>query len=390
MPPEQAPPAALNSFELCLDQAVEWFNLNKPRRVTLVHHNDTDGLTAGTICTRMFDRAGVRLARYCLEKPYPQALERIIASVDEGELLVLTDLASGMLSNLAKINSRAVGVLVLDHHRAEAFTAPWLRLVNSTASGLDGTFDGSASAVAYRFALRLSQLNGDLKPLALLGAYGDGQFRSAADARGLNALHYFEPLEIGGHSFSEIKLGIDVLGSFAYFRGGSDIAVKILSDGLTTSSWSVVKQEVHNFEAERERFLSVCVLANNAALTTFSIEPAFADSGVKMVGLMCEELFARHKVAPTQYLLGFQELNDQIPGLGAVGLSGFKVSMRVGSERWQLIEQGKSPDVAAVLSIAANSVGGFVDGCHRHAGAVTIPRNEKTRFLAGVVAAISS
>ena len=387
MSPEPSKAQLLSAFEDTIIKALKWYRSIKPRGVILVHHNDTDGLTAGSICARMFERDGTRLSRYCLEKPYPEALNRIFERGSLGDLVVLTDLASGMLSRLEQINLCALPVLVLDHHRVDKFSAPWLCVVNSTECGLDGGVDGSASAVAYRFALALSDHNKDLKPLALLGAFGDAQFTSALDARGLNALHLVEPLEIDGVGFSQLKLGLDVLGSYAYFQGGPDIALKLLSDQLSSSKWSVVEDQIAKFARERDKFLLTCKLDTTACLTSFSLN-AFHDAGVKMVGLMCEELLARGKVGSAQYLLGDQILKDQIPGLGAVGVSGLKISMRVGEERWRLIQKGESPDVATVLSQATKAVGGFVDGCHRHAGAVTIASAAREEFLKLVLAGV--
>ena len=389
MPGEISKIEALKAFDHELSQSVRWYKALNPSSVVLIHHNDTDGLSAGSICARTFERAGARLARYCLEKPYPEALTRIFEGAGAHDLVILTDLASGMLGRIGRINTRALPVLVLDHHRVDEFSAPWLCLLNTTACGLDGTVDGSASSVAYSFALALSNANQDLKALALLGAFGDAQFTSKLDALGLNARHYFEPLEIDQHSFRDVKLGLDVLGSYAYFRAGPDIALKILSDGFTPSNWGVVASEIKNYQRERDLFITTCALKNESSLTSFELA-AFPDAGVKMVGLMCEELLARAKVGPQQYLLGFQALKDQIPGLGTVGVGGLKVSMRVGSERWQLIRQGKSPDVATVLTAAANAVNGFVDGCHRHAGAVTIPVEAQSNFLAELKRVLAS
>lgn len=377
----------LNNFYNSVRSAADWFKKIAPKHVTLIHHNDTDGLTAGTICAKMLERGAIRTSRYCLEKPYPQALTRIFDALNQNQMVLLTDLASGMLTKISEINQRKLNVLVLDHHRCDNFRADWLQIVNTTLHDLDGTFEGSASAVAFQFAMQLSQLNSDLKPLALLGAYGDAQFTSQHDAKGLNQIHLIDPLKISDYSFAEIKLGLDVLGSFAYFRAGPDIAVKILSDGISEQNWCAAQIEVKNFETQKRKFLDTCVLHENENLSYFTLD-AFPDSGVKMVGLMCEELLRGGNIPDSNYLIGFQALKDQIPGLGSVGLNGFKVSMRVGTALWKLIEEDKAADVATVLSKATNAVGGFIDGCHRHAGAVTIAEDQKDGFLECVLEAI--
>ncbi|MBW2517564.1 MAG: phosphoesterase, partial [Deltaproteobacteria bacterium] len=44
------------------------------KQVQVFHHNDSDGLTSGAILTKAFTRAGFRVQRSCLEKPYPKLL----------------------------------------------------------------------------------------------------------------------------------------------------------------------------------------------------------------------------------------------------------------------------------------------------------------------------
>ena len=47
------------------------------KELILLHHNDSDGLTSGSILLRAFSRAGYSVSRFSLEKPYPAVLEKL-------------------------------------------------------------------------------------------------------------------------------------------------------------------------------------------------------------------------------------------------------------------------------------------------------------------------
>jgi single-stranded DNA-specific DHH superfamily exonuclease len=47
------------------------------KEVQIFHHNDSDGLSSGAILTKTFERAGFKMNRFCLEKPYPALLQNV-------------------------------------------------------------------------------------------------------------------------------------------------------------------------------------------------------------------------------------------------------------------------------------------------------------------------
>ena len=91
---------------------------SKFKEVLVLHHNDTDGLSSGAILTKAFLREKMVVRRYALEKPYPLVLKTIFDGeiIDQGQLIVITDFGSGMLSELSSINNKRYNVLILDHH----------------------------------------------------------------------------------------------------------------------------------------------------------------------------------------------------------------------------------------------------------------------------------
>ena len=81
------PAQLINAMEKAIREVNKW----PEKAVQLFHHNDSDGLTSGAILTRVFERKGFEVKRYCLEKPYPAVLKK--AFKQEGKLIVFTDFA---------------------------------------------------------------------------------------------------------------------------------------------------------------------------------------------------------------------------------------------------------------------------------------------------------
>ena len=61
-----------------MGKAVEALKKHPSQEVFLFHHNDTDGLTSGSILLNAFTQAGYTVSRFALEKPSPQVLEKVL------------------------------------------------------------------------------------------------------------------------------------------------------------------------------------------------------------------------------------------------------------------------------------------------------------------------
>ena len=164
-----------HDFENALRDRAKQLLTTKPPLVLLLHHNDTDGLSAGAIISRSLERAMIPITRYCLEKPYPIVLEQLFADphLPQETVVLFVDFGSGMLSRIAAANRRRFSVLVLDHHQLEDFSDPAIEVLNCNQHGISGSTGCSASAVAYCFALGLGEWNAKLAHLGVLGALGD-------------------------------------------------------------------------------------------------------------------------------------------------------------------------------------------------------------------------
>lgn len=380
-----------------LKHHADWFKSHPVDEVILIHHNDADGLSAGAILQSAFYRDNRRVRRLSLEKPYPEALERIIESIDvpSRALMVLADFASGMIPHIEQLLPPGLTVLILDHHQLSPKTTEAVRVVNPVALGISGRSHATASTVSYLFAKALNPWNSDLALNALIGIMGDGQFQAPLLVEGLNVIPLDDALQnrsiemfpvpaASGYPLERIVAAVNALGSIGYFEGGTDIAVKGLVDGWGLEVDTVAQQYLDRFCRLTEKFISEVSLNREGRLCWFVLGSEFEPFGVKTVGLLCEELIRRGKVQDDCYVLGIQPVPAHIPGVGTLAIAQEKVSMRVTPKLLVEVEKGAALSLTEVLPIVVSALGGFVDACHPHAAAVTISPADRQRLISGV------
>ncbi len=159
-----------------MKEAVKVLGNYPSEKISLFHHNDTDGLCSGTILMNAFEQSGYTVSRYSLEKPYPQVLSKIFHQ--SGQIIVFTDFAGKIAPLISRLNEGRNLVLILDHHPAETTDDPTVFNLDVELFGLKGDRDISASATCYLFAEVLLEDSEALRQksahLGVLGAIGDG------------------------------------------------------------------------------------------------------------------------------------------------------------------------------------------------------------------------
>ncbi|CAD6492034.1 MAG: DHHA1 domain protein [Candidatus Argoarchaeum ethanivorans] len=147
--------------------------VDRATSVQVISHTDADGISsAAIICTALFRCHIPFQASFvnCLE----ESILRKISSTD-ADTIILCDMGSGQPEIVKRIEKL---VVILDHHKPVGEHK--CMHVNPHDVGLDGSFELSASGVAY-FVARLMGPNTDLSGLAILGALGDKQSMSGAN-----------------------------------------------------------------------------------------------------------------------------------------------------------------------------------------------------------------
>ena len=371
------------------------------KEVQLFHHNDSDGLSSGAILKRAFERTGFKVARFCLEKPYPALLQKIFQQ--KGGLIVFADFAGRIAPILSDLNKEQNLTLILDHHVAAASTDPMVHNLDPDLFGLKGDRDISGSTTCWLFAKALGETNTDLAHIATIGAVGDeffldgclsGENRKAA----IEAVNQGK-LEIRKHQSGERyylvtprgplacdRLGDDLntLGAAGYYQKGPDIGIEVCLKGATTESdqmlkkLRVIQQKAFGKEISKIRSDG---LKKTAHIQWFHVENRFAPMGVKMIGVFCDTIKNSKHLDPQRYLAGFQIIPNEIPDFGSIEFNEVKISMRVSAQLEAEIRAKKKMGLNILLPEATNKLGGFSDACHSLTAATTVAIGKEEQLI---------
>ena len=389
------------TFKTALQKAIRAIDKWPDRSAHIFHHNDADGLSSGALLSRAFSRQGFEVRRTCLEKPYPAVLQRIFSQKDR--LLVFADFAGHIAPLLSELNQKNNLVVILDHHPARASTDPMVHNLDPDLFGLKGDRDISASTTCYRFACEWSHENRDLAHLAVIGAVGDGFYvdgrlagenRKAAEEAAEQGMLAFRSqrdgenyIRTGGKleiPYSQLAEMLDILGAVGYYQGGPEAGVGALLRGFShqihgrIENLKAVKRAA--FESEIARLKSGG-LHKTDHLQWFHVHDRFAPMGVKMIGVFCQTIRDRAFIDADKYIVGFQDLPDQIPGFGSFEFNEIKISVRVPSSLEKKIVAGRTPGADTFLPQATNQLGGFSDACHSLAAATILPRGLEEQLV---------
>jgi single-stranded DNA-specific DHH superfamily exonuclease len=147
--------------------------LNRHEFARIYTHYDADGISAGAVLAKALLRA-----RKAFQISFLKGLNDFEPEGDD--LIIFADMGSGYSQKISEIDS---DIIILDHHKPDGEIKPKRNLVhiNPHFFGIDGTYELSASGVAYLFAKELGE-NRDLASIAILGIIGDKQKFSGLNA----------------------------------------------------------------------------------------------------------------------------------------------------------------------------------------------------------------
>ena len=391
----------LNNLIFAMERAIQQVKEWPEKTVQVFHHNDADGLTSGAILTRAFERQGLQVRRYCLEKPYPAVLQKIYEQ--EGGILIFADFAGRIAPMLSELNNGRNLTLILDHHVAEPSTDPKVINLDPDLFGLKGDRDISASTTCYLFAVTIDSVNRDLADIAAVGAVGDGffvdgQLVSQNREVALEAVKQ-GTMEIRKHESGEQYLlttsndqkncidhgdYLDILGGAGYYQKGPDMGVRVCLQGVSAESDRMVEElksiRTKIFSEEITR-LQEGALKMASNIQWFNVEKRFFPMGVKMIGAFCDAIKDTTLIDPKKYLAGFQIIPDEIPGFDSMKFNEVKISMRVSPYMEGEIRSGRAMGLNILLPEATDRLGGFSDACHSLTAATTVAIGKEEKLI---------
>jgi len=374
------------------------------KKISLFHHNDTDGLSSGTILLTAFELAGYEISRFSLEKPYPQVLEKIF--LESGQIIIFTDFAGKIAPIIAQLNTGRNLVVIIDHHPAEESGDESVINLDGELFGLKGDRDISASATCFLFAevllKSIGKNAGVLSHLGALGAIGDG-FLVNGKLSGVNrdvmkiaekqklirvvknnvGEEYF--ITLGGTEYpaAEICVSMDTLGGVGYYQNGTSLGIELCQNGLTPS----LKQLIDELNKKKEEIFSREIKNLEQGINTtdnlhwFDVKDRFSPMGVKMIGVFCNIIKNMDFLDKTKYLAGFQTVPNEVPGFGHIEFNLTKISMRVSDFLTEGIRNKTVPGLSSFLPSATRNIGGFADACHGLSAATTVACGQEEELI---------
>jgi hypothetical protein len=354
----------------------------KPKETILVHHDDADGICSAAVTKTALEREGYRVKTFCLEKAYPEVIERLHEA--EGEVIFYCDIGSSHADLISEYNMSRNLAVILDHHDPKPVADPKVYDLNLEHYGFRGETDFSGAICCYLFVKALNELNIDLSYLALVGSCeipGDpaGLNKVVLDEAAKNGIVHIEGKKV---EIVKLKISIDklfsnlqILGSVGYYEGGPELGIQACLQGITDN----VKLKIDNWEKRRKEANKNLLgrlyrerLKETDHIQWFDAGDAYKGMGTKVIGTFCSFLaFQKRLIKRNKYIFGFTEMSPEVPGYGRLKVDYVKVSVRVPEEMKKLIDAGKMPSAVDLLLKASEGFG-IADG-HAYAANCVLP-----------------
>lgn len=372
-----------------ISYAARWLKDSKDE-VTLIHHNDADGICSAVIATYVLESLGCDTKRICVEKIHPRVLEAI--HKDGEKFYVYLDIGSGR-ADLISYYLRSGKVIIVDHHDPTKVDNKGIVNVNPELVGFSGERDASGSTVSYL----LFKSMGEAKRVAWCAVVGSAEI--PGELMSLNRIPLGDALEEGDVEIKKLRNKeryyvkflrspwdrvsslLTILGTVAYYEGGPEEAVRSCLDRKFDM------ERVEKLESIRkERFSSLIAKISSKGMKHltniqwFDVGKHFSGMGSKVLGNFTSMITYRSLIDQEKYVIGMMDYEPEVPGLGRIEGEWVKVSVRVPKKLSPLVTKGSKPPASRVLEVATKEVGGTADG-HAMAASGLVPKDRVRKFL---------
>jgi hypothetical protein len=371
--------------------------------VALVHHNDSDGLASAAILQTAFTRAGFSVQRICIERVHPPIVARIHDRF--AGTIFYVDLGAQAAQVISEANKGRRTTLILDHHHPNQPTDPKVLNMATEFYGMSGDMDISASTAAYFFALELDKANRDLAYVGVLGAVGDEHDREGglvkenrealADAveqgqvrieKNENGKEIYSVL-LFGEPIPMAPLGIDVttFGGVGYYADGPALGIRVCLEGYIPEArrrLTELRQTQQSAYQKTTERLKNDGFEETEHIQWFTVGDDFSPMGVKIIGEYCWDIRNEPFVRADKYIVGFQNMAKDVPGVGSFDWAQTKASMRLPTPLEHKVLLDKSmPGLGWVVPEAARRVGGSIDACHDYTAATIVDVGKEAALI---------
>ncbi|MCW1296073.1 MAG: DHH family phosphoesterase [Candidatus Parvarchaeota archaeon] len=382
---------SIEKFQQKASEAISKLKKLREEEVTVIFHDDADGLCSGAITYKFLEREGFKVKRFCLEKLYPEVIENLHKK--ENRVIFYCDIGSSHANLISNLNKNKNLVIILDHHDFVESDDPNVFDLNLERFSLKGETDFSSSTVCYLFAKLMNHMNMDLSYLALIGSCEiPGDFikinREIMEEAIKNKILRVDGKKLIINKFNldikEVFSMLQVLGPVGYYKNGPELGIKLCFDGLDDEIKERFKELEESRKVANKKLLNKIMregLNQTKHLQWFDAGDIYKDMGTKVIGTFCSYLsYQRRFIKPFKYILGFTNMRDDIPGYGKLKNHYVKVSMRAPSMLQEYINKNKSPSTVELLKKTCEKIDGIADG-HAVAASAAILANKKEALI---------
>lgn len=381
-----------------VDKVAEKFlKRNGREKVTVIHHNDADGICSASILKALLESLECEYELICIEKVYPAIVKKIHESRDG--IFVYTDLGGLAADIIDKYTETAA--FIIDHHPAKPIESEKVFILDPELAGISGDVFVSASTLNYIFAKRVNPDMSKYAYIAVLGAVGDYHDRYGG-VLGFDRCVLDEAIEFGQvklrfegakeryyikvfDDFADnIAPKLTTLGACGYLEKGYKDAVHVCFNGFNEK----ILERVKKLEEMREKkfreaidYLKNGGLQKTKNIQWFDLKDRFDPMGVKAVGEFCELIKDMMFMDMDKYIIGFQWIPPLVPDVGEIDWKGTKISGRVPTQLGRSILHGKALGLDYLIPKASEMVGGFADATHRLAAAAVVDVGKEKDFV---------
>jgi single-stranded-DNA-specific exonuclease len=136
----------------------------KDRKIQIISHFDTDGITSASIITKTLER----LEKHFSTKIIKGMNQEEIDQFPDDKIILILDLGSGSIEQLAATNKQ---IFIIDHHEISNEKIP--SNITIFNPHLIATDNFCTAELSYLFSKSISEDNKDLAHLAIIGMIGD-------------------------------------------------------------------------------------------------------------------------------------------------------------------------------------------------------------------------
>jgi hypothetical protein len=173
-----------------------------------------------------------------------------------------------------------------------------------------------------------------------------------------------------------LGIAVTTFGGVGYYADGPALGIRVCLEGFFPEAKRRLKELRQTQQTAYERTTARLKregFRETEHIQWFTVGDDFSPMGVKIIGEYCWDIRNEDFVNPAKYIVGFQNMAKDVPGVGSFDWAQTKASMRLPTplEHKVLIDKSM-PGLGWVVPEAAKRMGGSIDACHDYTAATIV------------------